>query len=123
MSSTEGFAELARDFQAMGDVVGGKVRPIVTRGAGNIQRDWRAAAARSRHFRMVPMIGFDIDEGNASVEAEIGPAKIGAGNLANIAHFGGRNGGGGRLPDPQEFLDNEEPRLMAYLEGMVGDIL
>ena len=50
-----------------------------------------------------------IDELEGGMAAEIGPEKVGAGNLAVIAYWGGANGGGGTVEDPQEAADRELP--------------
>lgn len=103
------------------------IPPLVKRGAVNIKRQLRAEMGASRHFKqVVPLIDFDLKGvnlfGSDLIEAEIGPRSEGAGSLANIAYFGGANGGGGRVPDPQGALDAEAPRFESALSDLLGDL-
>ena len=57
------------------------------------------------------------------IEAEIGPETGGAGSLAGFAYFGGVNGGGGTVPDPQGALDAEAPNVEKHLGALVAKAL
>jgi hypothetical protein len=97
-----------------------KVRPVVSKGALNIKNQLRAEAERSPHFKgLAWTVSYDITDGPDGVEAEIGPEKKAAGNLGNIAYFGGAHGGGASLPDPEGALEAETDRFMAALEMVV----
>lgn len=72
-------------------------RPVVMKGATNIKKQLREEMGKSKHFKAARYIDFELDEDGYG--AEIGPIKEGAGNLANIAYFGGAHGGGGTVPD------------------------
>jgi len=97
-----------------------KVKAVVSRGALNIKKQLREEAEKSLHFKGVAWtISYDITEDAGEVGAEIGPEKKAAGNLGNIAYFGGVHGGGATLPDPQGALEAEADRFMAALELVV----
>ena len=97
------------------------IRPAVRKAGVNMKDQLREEMGASRHFRAAESISFDEVDGGMAVE--VGPTKSGAGNLANIAYFGGANGGGGTVPDPQGALDAEVPRFEEALTDLVGEIL
>ena len=97
-----------------------KVKAVVSKGALNIKKQLREEAEKSLHFKGVAWtISYDITEDAGEVGAEIGPEKKAAGNLGNIAYFGGVHGGGATLPDPQLALEVEADRFIAALELVV----
>lgn len=92
---------------------------LVTRGAVNIKTSMREDVRESRSFRRIePHIDFD----QVGLSAEIGPNKRGAGNLAHFAYFGGANGGGGTVRDPQRAAEEEAPRFERALDELMGDL-
>lgn len=93
------------------------IRAVVAKGAVNVKTQMRADAAKSAHFAIATTISYDLAVGGLA--AEIGPVTGGAGSLANIAYFGGVNGGGGTLPDPQLALDAEAPKFEQALADVV----
>lgn len=97
------------------------VRPAVKKAGVNMKNQLREEMGRSKHFRAANSISFD--EGDGGLAVEVGPEKSGAGNLANIAYFGGAHGGGGTVPDPRGALDAEVPRFEKALTDLVGEIL
>ena len=97
------------------------IRPAVRKAGVNMKNQLREEMKASRHFRAAESISFD--EGDGGMAVEVGPTKSGAGNLANIAYFGGANGGGGTVPDPRGALDAEAPRFEKALTDLVGEIL
>ena len=97
------------------------VRPAVRKAGVNMKDQLREEMAASKHFKAANSISFD--EGDGGMAVEVGPTKSGAGNLANIAYFGGANGGGGTVPDPRNALDAEAPRFEKALTNLVGEIL
>ena len=97
------------------------VRPAVVKAGVNMKNQLREEMAASKHFKAANSISFD--EGDGGMAVEVGPTKSGAGNLANIAYFGGGNGGGGTVPDPRGALDAEAPRFEKELTDLVGEIL
>ena len=97
------------------------IRPAVRKAGVNMKDQLREEMKASRHFRAAESISFD--EGDGGMAVEVGPTKSGAGNLANIAYFGGANGGGGTVPDPRGALEAEAPRFEKALTDLVGEIL
>ncbi|HHU10248.1 MAG TPA: hypothetical protein GXZ60_09575 [Intrasporangiaceae bacterium] len=115
---------LASDLQQLPPKVTRGLPAVVRKGAVNIKNDWREAAAKSRHFKIAPTISFDEKAASDGFEAEIGPNRhYRAARLAGIAHFGGVNGGGGTIGDPQRFADAEEPGFAKAVADLVGDLL
>ncbi len=118
---------LSADLIAAGDGINGKVLPVVKKGALNIKRQMASELGKSKAFRgAARSVSFDVHGGQmfgvGVIEAEIGP-KSGPGepgSLANVAYFGGANGGGGTVADPKGALDAEMPNFMAALEKIVG---
>lgn len=112
--------DLAADLEAMGTHIRRKVRPVVSKAGVNIKNQMQSEASRSRHFEIGPSISYDLTEATNAVEIEVGPTKQRrAGRLANIAYFGGVNGGGGTLPDPEGALEAEAPNVMEHLADAV----
>jgi hypothetical protein len=99
------FAAVVR--HAAADIVPA-VEKVVFKGAMNIKSEMQSALRGSAHFKGVaPSVTFDIE----GLSAEIGPER-GAGSGAPLAHFaywGGANGGGGTVEDPEEALKREAP--------------
>ena len=116
---------LARSFEAAIPAVDPKVVAVVSKGALNIKTQLRKEAEGSTYFnRFGWTIAYDLSSGPGGVEAEIGPSseQKSPGNIANIAYFGGANGGGASIPDPQGALNAESDRFMAALEQVVADL-
>lgn len=112
---------LAADLSEAPAEVARKAPAVVKRGAVNIKNDLRDKMAQSTYFQAAEHISFDELEGGMA--AEIGPEKVGAGNLAVIAYWGGANGGGGTVEDPQEAADREEPKFAEALAELFDGIL
>lgn len=110
MSGARGFAASLR---AASDV-SGEVEKVVFKGAMNIKKDLQGQLRGSAHFKGVaPSVTFDIE----GLSAEIGPER-GAGSGAPLAHFaywGGANGGGGTVEDPEEALKREIPTFTKHV--------
>lgn len=107
---TRGVASVARE-----------VMQATAKGGVNIKEQLRSEAADSRHFQLERHISYDVEDGGFGVV--VGPEKVGAGNLANIAYFGGANGGGGTVPDPRGALGAEVPRYLDALSKIAGGFL
>lgn len=120
----EGLRELSADLSKISAEAAAKARPIIQKAALNIKTGMQDDARGSRHFRQIaPAISYDTEIGRDGITAEIGPAKdrYGAASLANLAYFGGANGGGGTL-DIDGPLNAEEPRLMKALDDFLGGL-
>lgn len=112
---------LAADLTQAPAEVARKAPAVVRRGAVNIKNDLRDKMAQSTYFQASQHITFD--ELDGGMAAEIGPEKVGAGNLAVIAYWGGANGGGGTVEDPQAAADREEPNFTRALGDLFDGIL
>ncbi|MFB9953534.1 hypothetical protein [Cellulomonas denverensis] len=123
----EGLRELTADLARIASRALPDVDAILKKGADNIKADMVADAAGSAHFgAMAPSISYDSAYRLGQPAYEIGPdkgrGKAGrAASLANIAYFGGANGGGGTL-DIDAPLKAEEPRLMKALDDFLGGL-
>lgn len=119
--------EFAAVLDAKAQATARQVRQVVSKGAVNIKNQMQVEAAGSRWFRIASTISYDMREveafGGGVIEAEIGPnRRFRAARLANIAYFGGANGGGGTIPDPRGALDAEAPRFEKALSDLIGDL-
>lgn len=113
--------QLAHDMRGVEPLLARHLKPAVAKGALNIKNQLRDEAAESGHFRFAQSISYDlIDNGFG---AEIGPTKGGAGSLANIAYFGGANGGGGTVPDPSGALEVEADKFGSALAEIAAGLL
>lgn len=119
---TSALDDFAKDLAVMGQLLDEQVRPVVSKGALNVKNQMQRDMARSKYFRAARFINYDIESNHGHVEAEIGPRRMGAGNLAAIAYFGGSNGGGGTVRDPEEAMKEEEPRFMSALDAIVDQV-
>lgn len=117
-------AELRRlEADLMKNIDLGQARAAVDASGQNIQLQLRAEAKGSRHFRLANTITTESREFFDGPGVEVGPEKRGAGKLGVIAYFGGRNGGGGTIPDPQGALDAELPGFYKSLTELAEGIL
>lgn len=97
------------------------VRAVVKRGLQNVKEDMSAGFAASSSFKGLSRSpSYDVDGGGLS--GEVGPDKERGGALANIAMFGGANGGGGSV-DLDAIVATEEPRFMKALSEALGKAL
>ncbi len=116
----------AADLQAGAKDLMPKIRPVISKGALNIKKKMAADFAGSRHFGQVArVVTYDMLGGSDFVEAQIGPETGGrvVGDLAHIAYFGGANGGGGTVPDPEVHLRAEEPVIERYVSEILEALL
>ena len=115
---------LAADFGHAAARVLPEVDAVVKKGVGNVKDEMVADAKGSRHFKaLADAITYERDYRLGQVGYVAGPDKDRRGGaIANIAYFGGANGGGGTL-DLNAPLRNEEPRMLAALDRALGDLL
>ena len=113
--------ELAVVFSRVPDRLNEKIRPAIKKAGVNIKNQLRDEMARSRHFRAAQSISFDVIDGGLGVE--VGPRKQGAGNLANIAYFGGVHGGGATVPDPKGALETEAQNFEDWVGKAIEGLL
>lgn len=120
----EGFDNLAADLRALAPGVESGLPRIVRKAGVKIKSAWNEAASGSRHFRIAGTVSFDEKAVDGGYEVEVGPDRSRrAARLAGIAHFGGANGGGGTLGDPQRFLDDEAPNIEAAVAQLIDKVL
>lgn len=116
---------LITDLGAVPRQVVPEVRKVAERGALNVKNRMVADAQGSRHFKQIARtISYDEKSSADQVAFEIGPdrERDDAARIANIAYFGGRNGGGGTL-DIEAGLNEEGPRLAEHLSRLAQGIL
>lgn len=112
------------------------------RGMQNMKNDMVKDAQSSNFRQIAPTISYDERHTRRGIEYELGPDKDERvspsrarrfrwgnpnrsgkpGALANIAYFGGANGGGGSL-DFDEPIEKELPKLEKHLREALGDAL
>lgn len=99
---------------------------VVGKGALNVKGEWNQAFRDSDSFKGIAgSVTYDTRTTAQFVEALVGPDKDRhpRAALANIAHFGGANGGGGTVADPQTFLDNEAEGFTKALGDLIEGAL
>jgi len=126
-ADVSGLEALAADLAHAAAEVDDRCRQVVARGALNVKRDWRANATASagRHARLYPRsIGYDdpVTVPGVGTSVVIGPDKAGPqGPLGNLLEYGSvhspPHNDGGRA------LLNEEPRFIAAVEALGGELL
>ena len=117
-----GLYELSVDLSSADARLIPRVRSVVSRGALNIKGQLQSEASASASFRPVAAsIGYDLTDGGAMIEAEIGPDRSRGGGAGLLgAYWGWSRGGGGTLPDPMIALGEEEPRFVENLARAAG---
>lgn len=128
---TDGFGDLTREMRKASARVGKEVMPVVRKGAQNVRGKntgggMRGDMRKSRHFGQVARtIGYDVERTPVAVEATIGAATGGrvVGDLAHIAYFGGINGGGNTVRDPEFHANEEAPRFEKAIADVVDGLL
>lgn len=116
--------DFANDLRSAPQRVVNKVPPVVKRGAQNVKDQMRDAMFASYHFKgAARSISYDIRDGGfeAEIGPETGPGGV-PGDLAHLAYFGGANGGGGTVEDPERALDAEGPRFTKALLDLIGEV-
>lgn len=125
-TDTTGLEALAADLARVGAELDERTRQVVSRGALNVKRDWRdnARASSGRHASLYPAsVGYDLEAlPGGGTGAVIGPDKDAPqGALGNLLEFGSAknppHNDGGRA------LAAEEPRFIAAVEQLAGDLL
>ena len=111
--------EFAADLTRASMKVAQGTPAVVSKGALNIKKQLTQEMAGSRHFKgAAHTVSYDLLDGGFA--AEIGPSSESGspGNLANLAYFGGSNGGGGTVADPREALTAEGERFIKALADL-----
>lgn len=99
------------------------VTAVVKKGANNIKEDAIKRVSGHPHIPRYPAtITYDLTYGLGVIEAQIGPDKDRkTGALGNIIEFGTVKNA--PLPHLTPAFREEEPRFIAALEALVGDVL
>ena len=116
----------ATELSRVAPEVARAVPAVVKKGANNIKSSMQADFRESRSFgHIARTVTYDTTVDATGVEAEIGPDKSrgGGASLAHIAYWGGANGGGGTVEDPQAAADREEPNFTRALGDLLDGIL
>lgn len=121
---------LARDLGALPQVMARKAVPIFRRSALEVKRGMQADLRVSRHFRQVAeSVDYDLLEhnsfGSLVMTAEIGPnaERNPSAPLAGIAYFGGSNGGGGTVRDPEFHARDQGEKMVGHMRDALGGLL
>ena len=121
---------LASDLGKMPQVMGRKCAPIFRRTALEVKKGMQADLRESRHFKQVAAsVDYDLNEyemfGSLSMTAEVGPnaERNASAPLAGIAYFGGANGGGGTVRDPEFHAREQGSRMVEYIKGAAEGLL
>ena len=115
---------LAADLRTAADEVAAQVRPAVAKAALEAKQTMQTDMRGSAHFAQgASSISYDLSGNAAFAEARVGPTKGGAGSLANIAYFGGANGGGGTVRDPLQAAEEGLGGFEAALTAIITDLL
>lgn len=120
MNGSEELRAYATNLGRIGLEVAGEVDKVLKRGAQNIKTGLQENLRESKHFRQVAAsISYDQIGDVRALGYEVGPDKERhAGALANVAFFGTSRGGG--TVDFEGPLREEEPRLVGYLQELLG---
>lgn len=108
-----------------------KIGQVVSKGALNVKNQIREDFLDSDSFDstkpggVAANVRYNRNVQANSIEAEISPFidQEGYGSLTDIAIHGGSRGGGGSVADPLIALQAEEPRFIAAIEDLAGEIL
>lgn len=124
MGGVDDLLAAARALEQVATQAPRELKRVVSKGALNVKRDWRANAAASsgNHAPYYPAsIGYDLDTIPGGAQATVGPDKDRRqGALGNLLEFGSVHNAphndGGRA------LAAEEPRLVAAVEDVAEQL-
>lgn len=111
---------LAADLVSAANVSEKQADKVVKDTARELMENMRSDAKGSRHFRLEKHITAEM---TGAAQAEVGPEKVGAGNLGHIAYYGGANGGGGTVRKPEDAAKEIAPTFEKALAAVVEDVL
>lgn len=114
---------LARDMSRVDGRLARHLIPVIRKGAVNLKTRMASDFRESGNagFRAIGnTVSFDVIDSGYGVE--VGPEKP-RGALANIAYFGGANGGGGSVRDPLERLEEETSAFIRELDKVAEELV
>jgi len=115
--------EWADDLRRAGDEVMDEGEKVVSKGALNVKREWRARWDGYPHIKHLPDdISYDVDRHEDTIEAEIGPVRgeLQAG-LAPYIEYGTPTSG--PIPGALPSADAEEPRFIKAAADLGENLL
>lgn len=116
---------LVRDLEQLPDRIAGELEPIFEKTALQVKNRMAQDFYGSKHFSQVGRtVDYDSYHSGDFFEAEIGPnaANGGAAALAGIAYFGGVNGGGGTVQEPDYIMEEESDLMTRHIIQAAGGI-
>lgn len=122
--SSPGMNTLIADLGRVEGRAYSQTKAIVERGAVEAKNRMVSDAESSDHFEMASTISYDSGFRPNQIRYEIGPdrARGKKARIANIAYFGGRNGGGGSI-DINAGIEQAAPGMVNALVRLAGDLL
>lgn len=122
VSSVTGAREFAATLQAAGDAALPAAQEVIKIGSQKLERQLQKEMRASPYFKgQAKGITHDVTVSGGTVTGEIGPetGRGRPGALSGIAYFGGANGGGGTVRDPELALAVEAPIVEKHLLDVV----
>lgn len=131
---------LERDLGQVPARLAANVVKVIPKTGLAMKKRMQADLRTSNSFKQVALsVNYDVKKlgfgDDAVIQVEIGPdksLKVGTskrggprtpGNLANLAYFGGANGGGGTVPDPVVPMRLEAPVFFGFMEMAAEGLL
>lgn len=124
MRGIEGLDAFMRDLDAAPRGLPAKVKPIMSKGGLQMKRKMQEDLRGSQSFGHIAR-SVDYDRINKGLGIEVGPnaATSRSAPLAGIAYFGGANGGGGTVPEPDYILEAEAETAADFIADAMRDLL
>lgn len=115
---------LIADLGRVGPQAYTRTTAIVERATLEAKNRMVSDAEASEHFAIASTISYDSDFRPNQIRFVLGPdrARHRKARIANIAYFGGRNGGGGTL-DINAGIDQAAPGMVNALAAMAAELL
>lgn len=126
--------DLERDLGLIAPRMTAKLPGLVSKTSLEMKKVMRDDMAKSKHFSQIAQtINYDTSFVDAPdmyvVEGEIGPDKevrvsqgMNPAPLAHIAYYGGANGGGNTVRDPEDAMLEIAPDFFAYAELLAAEV-
>ena len=119
-----GLDHLAADLTAAVDEVNEGAPKAVRKAGREARQAWREAAGTTAHFKIGPTVTMSEEWKGDTLEVSVGPdRRYRSARLAGISIWGGANGGGGRGPKPETFMDVAADTLGDELGKLVSRVL
>lgn len=122
ISGLEGLDAVIHDLDNAGPRLSKDVEGVMKRAGVEMAKKMREDFSGSRHFgHIARSVSFD----HEPRRVEVGPdrAKSSSAPLAGIAYFGGANGGGGTVTEPDYILEDEAETAAEYVGKAIEGLL